>query len=373
MAHAIIALAFISVYVIGKKKKSKPCEVKETKEAKDRTIVDILPMNIIDRIAAETDAKTIFALKRVCKAFNTDQMQVIGEKFTKDATRNAFFALLHCIRRFVTLFNNPVVTRKFIANILSRMDSDVQEAMRAKKFGKDDYRIAEYEAMMDHLISELDDITIMHANELVRRLRGLQSSRHIPHSDAAYDVIKNYFIGKQQEYHVTLEIHKDTVISFQQIFVYENNKLMMYGSINHSEKDTKSNNEQIHHIRKHIPSMELEVSNNNKQPHRICFEATPENINGFVNMMYETSARGLFDNPDIIVPYMDICFMNANFNNWYDESFTRHVFTERIEAIHKVNHFLGKPWNTSYDEDENDRYKPYYYVCKCGKCLKSSK
>lgn len=358
MSRAIIALAFIGVCLFGKKKKNK------SHEAKDKTIVDILPMNVIEKIAAETDASSVFSLKSVCKALDTENMQAIGEKLTKDATRNTLFAVIHCVRRFVTLFNDPVVTRKFIADVLRKMLHEYLEAIVTVPVNDSDYRIVEFELITLHLHLELG-VTPMQSKDIIEKLTGSKNLRYDPQLAAAYNVLKNYFIGKQQKYFVTLEIDNGT---FTQTFVYEGKKLMMYGPIHHSKNETKTNNEHIHHIRKYIPSMELQVSKNKKYPHMMFFHATPENINGFVNMMYETNARGLFDNPDIIVPYMDIYFMNASFNNWFKESFTRHVFSERIEAIHKANTFLGKSWLTL--NDEHDRYEPNYEVCRCGKCLK---
>lgn len=336
-----------------------------------KTIVDILPMKIIESIAAQTDADTVFALMSVCKAFNTKNMRAIGDKYAKDITRNSFFSLIHCVRRFVMMFNDPVVSRNFISNVLRRMKADFVDAMRAKKVNMKDYRIKEYNAMMSHLRCELG-VTIEHACDIFKLLISSQALPPDPLLVPARDIIKKYFIGKQQKYIVTLEKDSHFTQCFQVAFVYEHKKLMILGKIHYSTENTpeakESNNKHIHHIRKHIPSMKLRISENNDVTHMMCFEATPENIKGFVDMMHETHARSFFKSPERIVPFMDIYFMSASFNTWFKESFTRHVFSERIDSIHKVNRFLGKSWRTS--KNKKEIFQPNYRLCQCGECLK---
>jgi hypothetical protein len=259
-----------------------------------------------------------------------------------DVTRNALIALVHCIQRFVTMFNNPVVTYRVIMNVIKTMRSEAIEALGDTKINKNDYRIVEFDLLVLHLCAKLG-VTVEHAADILRRLSGFQSPKNVEKVDEAYTVVRDYIIGIKQEYAVELRFNDESGVGKIHIrFIYENKQLIMLLPIHHTKGDKESNNEHIHFIKQHIPSIKVHVSKEERYPMVSC-EYNVENLNGLVHMIHAILGDNVFSNPEGIVPYISIKYITDT-TGWYRGAFNRHVFTERIDRIHKVNKFLGQPW-----------------------------
>lgn len=348
-----------------RKKAHKPTDTK--------TILDVLPMDIIERIAAQTDAASAFRRMSVCKALNTEKLYAVAENLAKNVSKSAMNDLIHCIRRYVTIFNDPVVRRRFICNILATMRAQYCEAKSVKSVksmgqnNQNDHRIVEFETMALVLRTKLN-ITLAHALQIIHRLSGFQAKLAVPRLEEGYDALRKYIIGTSQEIHINIELSYETcpeTFELKPVFTYdEKSKKLFLSSPLHYCKNKGCDcraycNEQIRDLRKHIPSIKLHISKHEECSHMATFEVTQDTLNGFINMIHESFGPDIFINLKSIVPYMCIKYFvhEEEMKTWCKESFLRHVFTDRLENIHKVNRFLGQPWKDMKElYDDIDRY-----------------